>query len=109
PGGGLVPLHSPLVGCIVLSAIIIGVAAAVRACAAVQVGIGAAGAAGLVFGPAAGELPGELAGQVVIDPAGEDRGEGGVAVITGSGPRPGQHRPRAGAGPGWPAAPGPPP
>jgi hypothetical protein len=40
----------------------------------------------------AGELSGELAEQVVVDSAGDDRHDGGVAFVTGHRGRAGQHR-----------------
>src|SRR6267143_2037374 len=44
-------------------------------------------------GPGAGgKAAGELVQQVVVDPAGDDRGQGGVAVTAGPRRRPARHR-----------------
>ncbi len=67
--------------------------AAVRSAAAGQAAAVAGCPAGLVLGPVAGEAAGELVEEVVVDPAGHDRRDRGVAVITGPGPRPRRHRP----------------
>src|SRR5258706_10983268 len=76
-----------------------GAAVAVRAAAAGAAAVlaGAAGGAG-----AGGEAAGEPVEEVVVGPAGDDRGEGGVAVIAGPGRRPARRRPvrAAGSGPG---------
>ncbi len=64
----------------------------------------AAGPGGVVGGPAAGQAGGEVVEEVVVDPAGHDRGQRGVAVIAGPGVRPGQHRPVIQPPPPAPAA-----
>ena len=75
----------------------------------------AAGPGGVAGSPAAGQAGGEAVEEAVVDPAGHDRGQGGVAVIAGPGVRPGSTgapgqavpaRPSGGLGPGagggWP-------
>ena len=83
----------------------VGLAAVAGACRCrcrVPSGLRVGAAVRVVFRPRPGarvRLGGEAVQEVVVDAAGDDGGEGGVAVVAGPGGRAGQHRAGLAAGP----------